>query len=155
MTLNSPEVNEKDYKAIFNALEDIFRPEVNDTMTHFHFRDMKEKHGQSVDSFYNNPCLALPQCQYVTSSAHEQLKDQFIFGVTICGVQDNLLRTIRKDNGIIKCLHEARKVISMIKQRKLLSIHRGSNSFDHIQQSCSQSKSHGHRHRRFQSQQKD
>ena len=77
--------------------------------------------------------FALPECQYGTTSAHEQLKDQFIFGVTICDVHDNLPGTIKKDNGIKKCLLEARKVESMIQQRKLPGTHRGSNSYDHVQ----------------------
>ena len=109
MTLKSLEVNKKDYKVFLKALEDIFRTEANDTMTHFCFRNIKQNQGQSVDSFLNNLCLALLKCQYGTPSAHEQLKDQFIFGVTSCDVQDNLLKTIKKDNRIKNAFKEQGK----------------------------------------------
>ena len=113
MTLKSLEVDKKDYKAVFKAWEHIFRPEANDTMTRFYFRNMKQKQGQSVDSFLGDLCLALPECQHGTASACEQLKDQFLFGVTIIGVQDNLPRTIRKNDKIEKCLHGASNVESI------------------------------------------
>ena len=115
---------------------------------------MKQKQGQSVDSFMSNIHLALPNCQYGIASASEQLKNQFIFGVTIHDVQHNLLRTIKNDDRIKKYLHEARMVQSMIKQRKLLGIHRGSNSYDYVLQSCDHSKSCGNGNRRSQNQHK-
>ena len=65
---------------------------------------MKQKQGQFVDSFLSNLHLSLPRCQYGAASACEQLKDQFIFGVTICEVQDNLHWTIKKDDGIKNAL---------------------------------------------------
>ena len=81
VTLKSLEVNRKDYKAIFKALENIFRLETNNTKSHFWFRNMKQKHGLSLYSFWSDmPCPF--KCQYGTALACKQLKDQFIFGVT-------------------------------------------------------------------------
>ena len=61
---------------------------------------MKQKQSQSLDFFLSDLCLALLECQFGTALACEQLKDQFPFYVAIHDVQDNLLRTIKKDEGI-------------------------------------------------------
>ena len=71
MTLKSLGVDKKDYNAIFKALEDIFRPEVNYTLNHFCCRNMKQKQGHSMDPLLSNLCCALLRCKYGTASSTE------------------------------------------------------------------------------------
>ena len=60
---------------MFKALEKVFRPESNQTLAHFKFRNMKQKATQTHDSY-----MSLPECKY-KNDADEFLKDQFIFGI--------------------------------------------------------------------------
>ena len=50
------------------------------------------------------------------------LKDQFIFGVTVCEIQEDLLNEIGDDHDINQCLQKARKIESCIAQHKLLGL---------------------------------
>ena len=45
---------------MFDALEKVFRPESNQTMAHFKFRNMKQNQHQSVDAYMSQLRLALP-----------------------------------------------------------------------------------------------
>ena len=56
----------------------VFRPESNQTLAHFKFRNMKQKASQTCDSYMSQFRLALPECKY-KNDADELLKDQFIF----------------------------------------------------------------------------
>ena len=48
------------------------------------------------------------------------LKDQFIFGVTVRGIQEHLLNDIEDEHNLNHCLQDARKIESCITQHKLL-----------------------------------
>ena len=50
------------------------------------------------------------------------LQGKFIFGVTVCEIQEHLLNEIGDDHDINQCLQEARKIESCIAQRKLLGL---------------------------------
>ena len=97
---------------------------------HFRFHIIKQKQGQSVDSFLTDFHLALLEYRY--TDGQEQLKDKFIFMTMACNIQDNLLKTIKKEDGIMKCLHEAFKTESMIEQHKMFGIQRQSG-YDQVQ----------------------
>ena len=49
---------------VFDALEKVFRPESNQTLAHFKFRNMKQKASQTCDSYMSQLRLALPECKY-------------------------------------------------------------------------------------------
>ena len=49
---------------VFDALEKVFRPESNQTMAHFKFRNMKQSQCQSIDAYMSQLRLALPECKY-------------------------------------------------------------------------------------------
>ena len=65
---------------VFEALEKVFRPESNQTLSRFKFRNMKQTSAQSCDSYMSQLRLSLPECKYHNDS-NELLKDQFIFGL--------------------------------------------------------------------------
>ena len=49
-------------KEVFGTLEKVFRPESNQTLAHFKFRNMKQKASQACDSYMSELRLALPEC---------------------------------------------------------------------------------------------
>ena len=51
MTLKANRSSKNEPKEVYNALENIFRPESNATMSKFQFRSLKQKSDQNVDSF--------------------------------------------------------------------------------------------------------
>ena len=76
---------------VFDALEKVFRPESNQTMARFKFRNLKQNQQQSVDAYMSQLRLALPECK-LKNDADDLLKDQFIFGIFNKEIQDHLLR---------------------------------------------------------------
>ena len=44
--------------------EKVFRPESNQTLAHFKFRNMKQKASQTCDAYMSELRLALPECKY-------------------------------------------------------------------------------------------
>ena len=83
---------------------------------------MKQKCSQSVDAYLTNLSLMIPECNYHKDVLDDLLKDQFIFDITVKEIQDSLLSKIASGNSKGKCLLEARKIRSQIKQSKLLGI---------------------------------
>ena len=79
MTLKANASSRDTPKEVFDALEGIFRPESNSTISKFRFRSMKMKTEQTVDSFLADLRLALPECNYPNDAENDILKDQFIF----------------------------------------------------------------------------
>ena len=106
---------------MFEALEKVFRPESNQTLAHFKFRNMKQKASQTCDAYMSELRLALPECKYRNDS-DELLKDQFIFGIYDKEIQDHLLGEIKETDNSVRALYEARKIESKLAQRKLLGI---------------------------------
>ena len=106
---------------VFNALEKEFRPESNQTMVRFKFRNLKQNIHQSLDAYMSKLRLTLPECKFKNDS-DDLLKDQFIFGIENKEIQDHLLGEISETDNSVKALYEARKIESKLEQRKLLGI---------------------------------
>ena len=106
---------------VFDALEKVFRPESNQTMAHFKFRNMKQNAHQSVDAYMSQLRLALPECK-LKNDPDDLLKDQFIFGIYNKEIQDHLLGEISEMDNSVKSLYEARKIKSKLEQSKMLGI---------------------------------
>ena len=106
---------------VFEALERVFRPESNQTLSRFKFRNMKQTSAQTCDSYMSQLRLSLPECKYRNDS-DELLKDQFIFGLYNKEIQDHLLGEISETDNSVKALYEARKIESKLAQRKMLGI---------------------------------
>ena len=107
--LNSVDAQIDNTREVFDALEKVFRPESNQTLGRFKFRKMKQRVGQTCDSYMSELCLALPECKY-KNDANELLKDQFIFGIENKEMQGHLLREIRETENSARALYEARKI---------------------------------------------
>ena len=106
---------------VFDMLEKVFRPESNQTLSCFKFRNMKQKASQNCDSYVSELRLALPECKYRNDS-DEFLKDQFIFGIHNKEIQGHLLGEIKETDNSVRALYEARKIESKLAQRKMLGI---------------------------------
>ena len=106
---------------VFEALERVFRPESNQTLSRFKFRNMKQTSAQTCDSYMSQLRLSLPECKYRNDS-DELLKDQFIFGLFNKEIQDHLLGEISETDNSVKALYEARRIESKLVQRKMLGI---------------------------------
>ena len=122
MTLYSMIVNLDKPDTVFETLENIFRPESNQTLSRFKFRGLKQCQSQSCDAYMAELCLNIVECKHPNIVQDELLKDQFIFGVCVKEVQDHLLGEITPEDNSDKCLLEACKVESKIEQGKLLGI---------------------------------
>ena len=120
-TLASVESDVNTPDEVFGTLEKVFRPESNQTLAHFKFRNMKQKASQNCDSYMSDLRLALPECKY-RNDADELLKDQFIFGIYNKEIQDHLLGEIKETDNSVRSLYEARKIESKLAQRKMLGI---------------------------------
>ena len=105
-------------EAVFEVLERVFRPESNQTLSRFKFRNMKQTSAQSCDSYMSQLRLSLPECRYRNDS-DDLLKDQFIFGLYNKEIQDHLLGEISETDNSVKALYEARKIESKLAQRKM------------------------------------
>ena len=119
--LTSVEADTGTTDEVFDALEKVFKPESNQTMAHFKFRNMKQNVHQSVDTYMSQLRLALPECKFKNDS-DDLLKDQFIFGIHNKEIQDHLLGEISETDNSVKSLYEARKIESKLEQRKMLGI---------------------------------
>ena len=106
---------------VFEALERVFRPESNQTLSRFKFRNMKQTSSQTCDAYMSQLRLSLPECKYRNDS-DELLKDQFIFGLYNKEIQDHLLGEISETDNSVKALYEARRIESKLAQRKMLGI---------------------------------
>ena len=127
MTLKANRSSKNKPKEVYDALENIFRPESNATMSKFRFRSLKQKSDQNVDSFLADLRLALPECHYPMDMENDILKDQFIFGVNNKEIQDSLIKDIKQTDTVDTCLTAVRRVESQIAQRKLLGISANAN----------------------------
>ena len=114
ITTDSPE-------EVFKALEKVFRPESNQMLSRFKFRNMKQTSSQTCDAYMSQLRLSLPECKYHNDS-DELLKDQFIFGLYNKEIQDHLLGEISETDNSVKALYEARRIESKLAQRKMLGI---------------------------------
>ena len=106
---------------VFGTLEKVFRPESNQTLAHFKFRNMTQKSSQMCDSYLSQLWLGLPECRY-RNDADELFKDQFIFGIHNKEIQDHLLGKIKETDNSVRALYEARKIESKLAQRQMLGI---------------------------------
>ena len=152
ITLHSMGIELDSPKTVFQNLEKIFRPESNQTLSQFKFRGLKQKQGQSCDTYMSELRLAIVKCRYPENVQDELLKDQYIFDLTIQEIQDHLLGEIVAEDTPEKCLFESHRVESKIEQCKLLGIktsmtydaiksHRGRSNFRGKHQSRGRSSS--------------
>ena len=74
---------------MFDALEGIFRPEANQTLSRFKFRSLKQKQSQSCDAYMSELRLSIVECKYPHDVSDQLLKDQYIFGVCVKEIQDH------------------------------------------------------------------
>ena len=140
--LASVEVEISTQDEVFQALEKVFRPESNQTLARFKFRNMKQTASQTCNSYMSELRLALPECKY-RNDADELLKDQFIFGIYNKEIQDHPLGEIKETDNSVKSLYEARKIESKLAQRKMLGIaNPGLVSVDEIKNAKFRGKSH-------------
>ena len=119
--LTSIESNVDTSIEVFEVLEKVFRPESNQTLSPFKFRNLKQGALQNCDSYLSGLRLALPECQY-RNDANELLKDQFIFGIYNKEIKDHLLGEIKETDNSVRALYEVRKIESKLAQRKMLGI---------------------------------
>ena len=139
MTLHSMSVELDKPDTVFETLENIFRPNSNQTLSRFKFRGLKQCQSQSCDAYMAELYLNIVECKYLNTVQDELMKDQFIFGICVKEVQDHLLGEITPEDNSYKCLLEAQKVESKIEQHKLLGI-RTAITYDAINQGRSKSK---------------
>ena len=119
--LTSVESNVDTSTEVFEVLEKVFRPESNQTLSHFKFRNMKQGASQNCDNYMSGLRLALPECKY-RNDVDKLLKDQFIFGIYSKEIQDHLLGEIKETDNSVRALYEARRIESKLAQRKMLGI---------------------------------
>ena len=106
---------------VFQVLEKVFRPESNQTLARFKFRNLKQKGSQTCDGYMSELRLALLECKY-RNDADELLKDQFIFRIHNKEIQDHLLGEIKETDNSVRALYEARKIELKLAQRQMLGI---------------------------------
>ena len=116
---SSSDISTDSPEEVFEALERVFRPESNQTLSRFKFQNMKQTSAQTCDSYMSQLRLSLPECKYRNDS-DELLKDQFIFGLFNKEIQDHLLGEISEMDNSVKALYEARKIESKLAQRKIV-----------------------------------
>ena len=90
MTLHLMGITLDKPKTVFDSLESIFRPESNQTLSRFKFRGIKQKQGQTCDSYMSELRLTIVECRYPDHVQDELLKDQYIFGLGVKEIQDHL-----------------------------------------------------------------
>ena len=88
--LHSVDAQIDNTQEVFETLEKVFRPESNQTLAKFKFRNLKQKGSQTCDGYISELRLALPECKY-RNDTDELLKDQFIFSIDNKEIQDHLL----------------------------------------------------------------
>ena len=91
-------------------------------MFQFKFKSLKQKYGATIDAYMAELKVLIHECGYEENMQNILLKDQFIFGVTVCEIQEHLLNEIGDDHDINQCLPEARKIESCVAQRKPLGL---------------------------------
>ena len=118
---SSSDIRTDSPEEVFEALERVFRPESNQTLSRFKFQNMKQTSTQTCDAYMSQLRLSLPEYKYRNDS-DELLKDQFIFGLYNKEIQDHLLGEISETDNSVKALYEARRIESKLAQRKMLGI---------------------------------
>ena len=121
MTLHSIGIMLDKPKTVFDALEGIFKPETNQTLSRFKFRSLKQRQNQTYDAYMSELRLHIVECKYLHDVFDQLLKYQYILGACIKENQDHPLGEITPEDTSEKCLLESRKIESKIEQRKLVS----------------------------------
>ena len=122
MTLHSMGIMLDKPKTVFDALEGIFRPEANQTLSRFRFRSLKQKQSQTYNAYMSELRLSIVECKYAHNVSDQLLKDHYMFGVCVKEIQDHLLGEIKPEDNSEKCLLESHKIENKIEQRELLGI---------------------------------
>ena len=108
LTLSNLNLTYDEPDTIFNALREVFRPIGNRTMSRFKFKSLKQKQGGTVNAYMAGLKVLIKECGYDQNMQNILLKDQFIFGVTVCEIQEHLLNDIEDDHDLNHCLQEGR-----------------------------------------------
>ena len=97
---------------VFKTLESISRPKSNQTLSRFKFCGLKQKQSQSCDGYMSELRLAIVECRYPNDvqDLTQLLKGQYIFGLCVKEIQDQLLGEIVPEDTAEKCLLESRKI---------------------------------------------
>ena len=90
MILHSMGITLDKAKTVFDSLESIFRLESNQTLSRFEFRGLKQRQGQTCDSYMSELHLVIVECHYPDDVQDKLLKDQYIFGHCVKEIQDHL-----------------------------------------------------------------
>ena len=104
LALHSLNLTYDEPDTIFNALREVFRPIENRTMSRFKFKSLKQKQGATVDAYMAELKVLIKECGYDQNMQQILLKDQFIFGATVCEIQEDLLNDIEDDHDLNHCL---------------------------------------------------
>ena len=96
----------------------MFRPIGNRTTSRFKFKSLRQKQGATVDAYMAELKVLVKECGYDQNMQNILLKDQFIFGITVHGIQEHLLNDTEDNHDLNHCLQEACKIESHIAQRK-------------------------------------
>ena len=88
----------------------VFRPESNQTLAHFKFRNMKQKASQMCDAYMSEAKTRTARVQVLKWLLMNCLKDQFILGIYNKEIQDHLLGEIKETDNSVRSLYEARKI---------------------------------------------
>ena len=110
LTLRSLNLMYDEPNTIFDALREVFRPIGNRTMSRFKLKSLKQQQGATIDAYMAELKVLIKECGYNQNMQNILLKDQFIFGVTVCEIQEHLLSDIEDDHDLNHCLQEARKL---------------------------------------------
>ena len=122
LTLHSLNLTYDEPETIFNAPREVFRPIGNRMMSRSKFKSLKQKQGAAIDAYMAELKVLIKECGYDQNMQQILLKDQFIFGVTVCEIQEHLLNDIEDDHDLKHCLQETCKIESHIAQCKLLGL---------------------------------
>ena len=98
---------------VFETLENVFRPESNQMLARFKFRNLKQKGTQTCDAYMSELRLALPECKY-RNDVDELLKHQFISGIHDKEIQDHLLGEIKETDNSVRELYEVWRIESKL-----------------------------------------
>ena len=65
-------------KAVFDALEGIFIPEANKTLSRFKFRSLRQRQNQTCNAYMSELRFSIVECKYPHDVFDQLLNDQYI-----------------------------------------------------------------------------
>ena len=117
-----------DVARMFAAFEDRFRPEQNEMLAEFQFRQMKREN-RSSDEFMSELRSKAKDCNF-GAAEDRNIKSQFILGISDCKMQEKLLEEVRAGTTVDGCLQITRNLEAMRMQLDL--VNQPANQFDEV-----------------------